>query len=297
MSSKTAVTVPAGWYADPVEVAASGMATQRRWWDGANWTHHVAALPTPVSPDVSSATVAAVTAATTAATGSSRRAGTPIASSATVGLAPATVSPSDSARAAESMPLHSVTAHPGRGGASATTTATSMATTKPAAHPSHAETVAYEPFHLRNRLSAPHLGSRSSRNPLHLRVHTVSVWLIAAMPITQALLVFWVFSTLPAEGLDWTRVLALVFPLVLTAALAGQDTRLLIADGHQRTAPWISALIAPPVYLAVRGLRVMRTTGAVPWPLVAWLVAQLAVFGVWFAVDPAAVESLVSALR
>jgi hypothetical protein len=122
------------------------------------------------------------------------------------------------------------------------------------------------------------------------------VWLIAAMPVTQALVVFWVFTTLPLEASDWTRALALGFPVVLTAALAGQDSRLMVAAGHQRTAPWIVALIAPPAYLAVRGLRVMRTTGAGPWPLFGWLVAQAAVIGVWFAVDPTAMDSLLSLL-
>jgi hypothetical protein len=127
-------------------------------------------------------------------------------------------------------------------------------------------------------------------------VNTVSVWLIAAMPLTQALLVFWVFTAVPADGSFWARALAVAFPFVLTAALAGQDTRLLMAEGHARPAPWITALVAPPLYLALRGLRVMRSTGAIPWPFVVWLVLQLAVLAVWFAIEPGAVQSLIGSL-
>jgi hypothetical protein len=160
------------------------------------------------------------------------------------------------------------------------------------------EAVGYEPFHARNRLGAPagHGGTRTSRNPVFRRVNTVSVWLIATMPMTQALMVLWVFTTFPAEGSFLARVLAVAFPYVLTAALAGQDSRLMMAEGHARPAPWITALVAPPVYLALRGMRVMRRTGAFPWPFVVWLVLQLTVLAVWFAIDPGAVEALVGSL-
>ncbi|MEN9619824.1 MAG: hypothetical protein RL499_17 [Actinomycetota bacterium] len=295
MSSKTAIQVPAGWYPDPIEVSRSGMATQRRWWDGAQWTDHVAPLPTPVSPDVSSATFAAVTAATGASVGSARTAPSPaIASSATVGLAPATVTPSDSARAAESMPLHSVAARPAQSPRPPIAQRTAAAPSPSA----HDDAHAYEPFqnHRRAILHMHAPSAHRSRNPKHVRVHTTSVWLIATMPLTHALVAYWLLTTLPADIPLWTRALILGLPLVLTAALAGQDVRLMKTSGHSITLPWIIAVVAPPIYLAVRGAHVWRNTGATPWPIVVWISTQLAVIAVWLTLDPTPAQTLVGVL-
>ncbi|MBX9718728.1 MAG: DUF2510 domain-containing protein [Microbacteriaceae bacterium] len=285
MTSTTAIRVPAGWYPDPVETSTTGMATQRRWWDGTAWTHHIAALQTPVSPVVSTETLAAVTAATRA-----EAAAVPAFS--VVGSAPATVSPRESARAAENMPLHAVDPAAGLRSASP---ASSRSAASPLS-PANAETAGYEPFGSRDRADARPVETVSARNPLRMRVHTVSVWLMATMPLTQALLVFWVFSTLPAESSAWTRALAVAFPLVLMGALAGQDTRLMELSGHLRTAPWITAVLAPPLYLGVRGVRVARTTGAVPWPLIVWAITQLGVLTIWSALDPEGVRAVLAAL-
>jgi len=212
--STTAIHVPAGWYSDPIETATTGttgIVTQRRWWDGAAWTTHTASMRTPASPVVSTETLAAATAA-------SRK---PAAGSA-VGLAPATVSPRESARAAENMSLHPVEPRAGLRSAASAPASSAFSPLSPA----NAETTGYVPFSSRQRDEArvAMLAHGTTRNPLRLRVHTVSVWLMATMPATQALLVFWVFPTLPAEGSAWTRALAVAFPFVLTAALAGQDS-------------------------------------------------------------------------
>jgi hypothetical protein len=263
--------------------AASGSAiTLCRWWDGQQWTSHVATVSTPTSPMVSSAAVSSAASLDTAtATGSI-----------TIG-APATPTPRESARAAESMPLHAVDPAAGLRAAHRRPTRSTASPLSPSAlSPANAETGEYVPFAARNRAASIDARAVDARNPLRLRVHTVSVWLIASMPVTQALLVFWVFSTLPAETSAWTRALAVVFPLILSAALATQDRRLMEASGHLRTAPWVAALLAPPVYLAVRGVRVARATGARSWPLVVWLGAQLSVLTVWFVLDPAAVIEL-----
>ena len=281
MTNTTTVRVPAGWYPDPVTLADSGAATQRRWWDGEAWSNHTAPFEEP-----------------RAATAS------PTSSLTAVGSAPTTVGPSDSARTAENMPLHSVAA---RSSSIRTRVEAEVASAAPysafspstSSVPFSSNSVGsagaqgdYEPFAHRRRTEA--LASVSARattaNPHGLRVHTVSIWLIATMPVTQALLIFWVFSSLPPESSSWTRALAVALPFVLSAALAGQDTRLLESSGHLRTAPWIAALITPPVYLAVRGVRVARATGASPWPLVIWVIAQLGVIAVWFSLDPAAVQ-------
>ncbi|MDO9590330.1 MAG: hypothetical protein Q7J04_04235, partial [Microcella sp.] len=100
------------------------------------------------------------------------------------------------------------------------------------------------------------------------------------------------FTSLPPESSAWTRALTVALPFVLYAALAGQDTRQLENSGHLRTAPWITALLTPPLYFAVRGVRVARSTGAAPWPLVVWAAAQLAVIIAWTTLDPGAVPQL-----
>lgn len=280
MSTTSTVAAPAGWYADPVQAASGSAITLCRWWDGQQWTSHVATVSTPTSPMVSSAAVSSAASLETA-TGSI-----------TIG-APATPTPRESARAAESMPLHAVDPAAGLRAAHRRPTRSTASPLSPSAlSPANAETGEYVPFAARNRAASIDAPAVDARNPLRLRVHTVSVWLIASMPVTQALLVFWVFSTLPAETSAWTRALAVVFPLILSAALATQDRRLMEASGHLRTAPWVAALLAPPVYLAVRGVRVARATGARSWPLVVWLGAQLSVLTVWFVLDPAAVIEL-----
>lgn len=280
MSTTSTVAAPAGWYADPVQAASGSAITLCRWWDGQQWTSHVATVSTPTSPMVSSAAVSSAASLDTA-TGSI-----------TIG-APATPTPRESARAAESMPLHAVDPAAGLRAAHRRPTRSTASPLSPSAlSPANAETGEYVPFAARNRGASIDARAVDPRNPLRLRVHTVSVWLIASMPVTQALLVFWVFSTLPAETSAWTRALAVVFPLILSAALATQDRRLMEASGHLRTAPWVAALLAPPVYLAVRGVRVARATGSRSWPLVVWLGAQLSVLTVWFVLDPAAVIEL-----
>lgn len=273
----TTVHVAAGWYADPVTVTATGAATQRRWWDGTAWTHHTAPIE-PVAP-----------AATRSAT-----------SATSVSSAPTTLSPSDSARVAESMPLHSVQSTVSRHeriahdvAAAAPYSTLSPTTTASPSSAASADHSHYEPFsHRRNTEMREHASHRAPRNENALRIHTVSIWLMATMPITQALLVYWVFSSLPPESSAWTRALTVALPFVLYAALAGQDTRLMEASGHLRTAPWITALLTPPLYLAVRGVRVARTTGSAPWPLFVWVIVQAGVIAVWWLVDPAAVLGL-----
>ena len=287
MTNTTTVRVPAGWYPDPVTLADSGAATQRRWWDGEAWSHHTAPFEAPRAAAAS-----------------------PTISLTAVGSAPTTVGPGDSARTAESMPLHTVAARP-------SSTRTGVAAEVAAAAPysafspstssvpfssnsvgSAGAQVDYEPFaHRRHAETLAQVSHRATtRNPQGLRVHTVSIWLMATMPVTQALLIFWVFSSLPPESSSWTRALAVALPFVLSAALAGQDTRLLESSGHLRTAPWIAALFIPPVHLALRGLRVARATGASPWPLVIWVIAQLGVIAIWFSLDPAAVQLVLEQL-
>lgn len=278
MSTTTDTPVPAGWYSDPVEFAEPGLRTQCRWWNGAEWTDHVAPLPTPMSPDVSYSAAGSVNTATTT----------------DVRPAPATVSPHESARAAELMPLHSARTYLG----SRRPLTVIVDDSPPPVSLGHFDPPTYERFGNLDRLAPPPsllTIVTAYQRPKH-RAHTVSVWLMATMPVTQALLMFWAFSTTAADSTPTTRALAIAFPFVLYAALAGQDSRLLTASGHRRTAPWIIALFAPPIYLAVRGARVARSTGSLAWPLMVWILTQLAVLGAWFVLDPGAPQTLLDTL-
>ncbi|MER3389290.1 MAG: DUF2510 domain-containing protein [Microcella sp.] len=291
----TAIQVPAGWYPDPLATTIGGESTHRRWWDGAQWTEHVEPLrPTevPRSPDVSTGAMRRAR----RSAGTSDHVAEPGAYTAT-GSAPVTLTPHDSARAAHRMSLHSTSADSAYFGSSASVSS--------AAFPSPAGSRRWP----RTPVSAVDLDSARPRRrrepdravvsePLEprRRVYTTSVWLMATMPFTQALLIFAVFTSLPPESSAWTRGLTLVFPFILCAALAGQDARLMALAGHLRTAPWVSALLVPPVYLAVRSARIGRTTGAIAWPLYVWLLAQATVIGTWWAVDPAGVLAVIEPL-
>ncbi len=284
MSTTDAIRVAAGWYPDPVGMSASGVATQRRWWDGHAWTAHTAPLQSPVSPVVSAEAVSRATAYASS---------TPL----LVG-APATLSPRESAQLAETMSLHPGSpASPADGSLAGRSSARSASVPSPA----NAES-SYEPFSHRRASEMREYAERSvrrrgRRDADGLRAHTVSAWLIATMPFTQALLMVAVFTSLPPESSAWTRALTLVFPFVLYAALAEQDMRQLNASGHLRSASWVWALFSPPIYLAVRGVRVRRATGVESWPLLVWAVAQACVLVTWWLLDPAAVDAVLTVLR
>jgi hypothetical protein len=264
MSTSTEVHVPAGWYADPALMASAAVVTQLRWWNGESWSEHTAAAQKPTNTN----------------------------EIAISGFAPATPNPRESAQRAEAMPLHAGSASSSSSAISPPALSASSAPSvgSAASRPANAITAGYEPFSSRRDSEMREAGratrdSRAGSDSRITRVHTVSIWLIAMMPITQALLTYVVFTSLPAENSTWTRAFAIILPFVLYAALADQDSRLMASVGHIRTAPWMTALIAPPAYLAIRALRIGRTTGALPWPLVVWAVAQLAVIATWWLLD------------
>lgn len=271
----TAVRVPAGWYADPLSADASGQPTHRRWWDGHGWTHHTALIghtPTsarspwsvsvPESPDVSPAAVETLRLST---------------------LSPAHLR-REAASVAEKMSLHSAspvsvsTLSPDSAGDA--TDATQLTTASPGKL--HGSSTRQTQGRHREVPSGP------------TRAHTLSLWLIATMPITQALVAQWVMSALPTSSAPQvTMWLGIALPFVLYAALASQDARQLSAAGHLCTVPWIVALVLPPVYVGVRGIIVARATGASPWPaLLTWGALQVIVAVVITLVDPSWLSQL-----
>lgn len=282
----TAIQVPAGWYPDPIATAHGGEASHRRWWDGAQWTEHVEALA-PVQAPVSREPLQEINDQVAAPS-----VYTP------AGSAPVTLTPRDSARAAHRMSLHSPSTDSAYSSSSASVPSVAYPSPAPTGRRSARTPVSavdLETARPRRRRESDRAVVSEALEPRQ-RVYTASVWLMATMPIPQALLIFAVFTSLPPESSAWTRGLTVIFPFILYAALAGQDTRLMALAGHLRTAPWLTALVVPPVYLAVRSVRIGRTTGAIAWPLYVWLVAQAAVIGTWWALDPAGVLATIEPL-
>jgi hypothetical protein len=128
-------------------------------------------------------------------------------------------------------------------------------------------------------------------------VHTVSLWLIAIMPITQVLIMHWVLDLSTTAAAPQQSIwLAMLLPFVLYGALASQDARQLAAAGHLTSTPWIVAVLMAPIYLASRGVQLHRTTGASPWPaLVVWGLLQSLVVAIATVLDPAWFDRVLAA--
>lgn len=248
--------VPAGWYPDPLSPTGS----ERRWWDGEKWTEHTAPI-TVVS------SVAEPVALTT--TGN-----------VTVHGAAATPTARESARIAQSMPLHTIVT------ASSPTwdemPRVSAATVFSPDLLDHSDVV---PAEYQQAYVAPAARPKMA-DTFASRVHTSAVWLFALLPIMHAASLYYAVVGLPDAAPMWTLLLILALPFVLYAAVAAQDARALDNDGHLSTAPWGLALVAPPIYLAVRGVQVSRATGAAPWPLFFWVAVQAGVVAAWWYISP-----------
>ena len=265
MSTTRVDRIPAGWYPDPLSRGDA----ERRWWDGEKWTEYTAPLA------ASSADEHVVTAAST--------------DRVTVHGAAATPTARESARIAESMPLHTIvtSSSPTWDELPRVSAATVFS---PEVFTPAPENSDFVPVEFQQAYVVPSERPRMA-DTFASRVHTSAVWLFALMPIMHALVLYYVVVELPDSLPLWTVLLALALPFVLYAAVAAQDARALGNDGHLETAAWGLALFLPPVYLAVRGVQVSRATGAAPWPLLFWVVAQTGVLAAWWYLSP---ESLMA---
>lgn len=273
----TAVRVPAGWYADPLSADASGQPTHRRWWDGHGWTHHTALIgeapesirsassaSAPESPDVSPTTVEALR----------------------LSASYSAVARQEAAQVAEQMPLH--TNRP----AAVTPIRVVQPIPQPAANAARADVPAELESLWTEVPTRKHGQHRSERT----KVNTVSLWLIATMPITQVMFMHWVLELAASTATpQYSIALAFALPFVLYGALASQDARQLSAAGHLTTTPWIVAVIMPAVYLGARGMHLQRTVGANPYPaLLVWGLLQSIVIAVATVIDPMWVQSVLT---
>lgn len=257
--------VPAGWYPDPLSRAGA----ERRWWDGEKWTEYTA--PVAVVSDIAEPIAVMTVVSTTG----------PV----TIHGTAATPTARESARIAESMPLHTIV--------TASSPTWDELPRVSAATVFSPDIVLSDlvPAAFQDAYVAP-VARPKMAETFASRVHTSAIWLFALLPIMHAAAVYYAIAELPAYA-PFSSVAALLgLPFVLYAALAARDARALGDDGHLSTAPWGLALIAPPVYLAVRGVQVSRATGAAPWPLFSWVLVQLAVLGAWWFVSPETLAAL-----
>lgn len=257
--------VPAGWYPDPL----SRTGDERRWWDGDKWTEYTASVA--VVADVAEPLMTTVVSSPTG----------PV----TVHGSAATPTARESARIAQLMPLHTIV--------------TSSSPTWDELPRVSAATVFSPdivlsdvvPAEFQDAYVAP-VARPKMADTFASRVHTSAIWLFAMLPIMHAAAVYYAITGLPSYAPFSSTLALLGLPFVLYAALAARDARALGDDGHLATAPWGLALIAPPVYLAVRGVQVSRATGAAPWPLFTWVLVQALVMAAWWFVSPETLTAL-----
>jgi hypothetical protein len=99
----------------------------------------------------------------------------------------------------------------------------------------------------------------------------VAVWLIAALPLLQFVVIYVVFKTLNVElapSIQWGILIA---PAAFSLLFALSDHRKLVERGFP--APNALFGLIPPLYLVMRCVTTGRSAVA---PLVAWVVLQLA---------------------
>lgn len=268
MSITAPSRVPAGWYPDPL----SRTGAERRWWDGEKWTEYTA----PVAVLNESAEVPETI--VVSSTG-------PV----TLHGAAATPTARESARKAESMPLHTIV--------TASSPTWDELPRVSAATVFSPDIVLSDvvPAEFQDAYVAPVARPRMA-DTFASRVNTSAVWLFVLLPIMHAASLYYAVTGLPQDAPLSSVLMLLALPFVLYAALAARDARALGDDGHLSTAPWGLALIAPPVYLAVRGVQVSRATGSAPWPLFTWVLVQAAVVGAWWFFTPETLAALPSLL-
>lgn len=108
------------------------------------------------------------------------------------------------------------------------------------------------------------------RAPKRMHTYTLSMWLIALMPLLQlgAMLALIILAGL---GTNVQLMIAVVaFPYLLVIGLASYDRLLLQTWGHVRPASQFWAFLREPAYLIARAVRTFRETGKGFAPIAVW---------------------------
>jgi hypothetical protein len=129
---------------------------------------------------------------------------------------------------------------------------------------------AYQPFGMVSRTKA----GTATKPTL---VNTMSVWIIAVMPLLMAGVAIGVVSYLEEFYTLFMQGGLLVIFAVATIALAIRDQRELSTAGHVRTASPAWLLLTPLAYLISRTVEVKRQSGYAGGALLVWLLSVSAV--------------------
>ena len=120
---------------------------------------------------------------------------------------------------------------------------------------------------------------------------TVSVWLIAVLPLLQFAVIYLLFKTLGLElapGMQWGILAA---PAAFSLLFANSDRKKLTERGLR--SPNLALAIIPPVYLVVRCI----TTGrSAVLPLVTWVVLQAAAAAGVYLLLPSVLSAAIRAI-
>lgn len=112
--------------------------------------------------------------------------------------------------------------------------------------------------------------SRRSTIP-RLVPYTAPVWIIALIPLLQLVVgLLWLVGVgaVPNAGVG---VAVLVVPYLAVVALAVFDRAALRRAGHEHTAHWAWAFLSAPVYLVARSMALSRVGGLGLGPLLVWV--------------------------
>ena len=135
----------------------------------------------------------------------------------------------------------------------------------------------YIPRSAATAVSAAVLGSERTESQLpraaagpRLPSYTAPVWIIALLPLLQLVVGLLVLVGVGAFPNVYVSAAAVVVPYLLVVAMAIVDRSMLRRSGHDRPAHWAWALLSAPVYLIARAIGLGRSGSFGVAPLLVW---------------------------
>ena len=112
-------------------------------------------------------------------------------------------------------------------------------------------------------------------SPARLPSSTAPVWIIALLPLLQLVVGLLVLVGVGAFPTVYLSAAAVVVPYVLVVAMAIVDRTLLRRAGHEHPAHWAWAFLSAPVYLIARAIGLGRSGSFGVAPLLVWAALAL----------------------
>jgi len=135
----------------------------------------------------------------------------------------------------------------------------------------------YVPRSAATAVSAPAPGSERSESELpratagpRLPSYTAPVWIIALLPLLQLVVGLLVLVGVGAFPNVYVSAAAVAVPYLVVVAMAIVDRSMLRRSGHERPAHWAWAFLSAPVYLIARAIGLGRSGSFGVAPLLVW---------------------------